>query len=674
MTATAADSPSADLRTGSSSIDLRTGSSSTETVVRRPIWTVRRRNDVIAYGAAILGSVAATVFTMKLWLADLSIPFTYSGDGVSSAAHVKATMQWGWYENQLDLGAPYGQNYHDVPFGDNLPLVFAKVAGWFTNSWPVVFNLYFLLGFPLAAVTALWFLRQCGVSRPIGVALAVLFAMAPYHWLRGESHFFLSGYWAVPIGVWVALTVLRGRGLWAGRRVAEGSSIGRRALGAVTGRGALVAVGLAVLATSAAYYGVFTAVVVAFCGVVALVRTHSWRRFFGAAVAGGWLVVVVIGNVIPDLLYERANGANTAGLIRPPADAEVYALKITSLVLPAPGHRLAFLAKVRNWYDSQFPLASEQPALGLVGALGLGLAFSICFYAMTRGLRSTSDQVAAPPSARMSMLVALSSLTLLMVLLATVGGVGTFLSFVSASLRGWNRMSILIALACLAIVGLAVDAAFATVPGRVRRRAPATIAGIVLALAIGAAGVFDQAIAVAVPQYDQVRAAWQSDSQFVDQLEQTAGTDAMLFQAPFIPFPESPPVDNAFDSDMVKLSLHSTTLRWSGGGLKGRPRSDWPLVVAQLPIDQMALAVAKMGFAGIVTDSNATPDSGEALLGSFTEAIGAPTLSSADGRWHYFALTEQVSQVAASSTPQERADFVQLMLSDPGTAVARFDQ
>ena len=66
----------------------------------------------------------------------------------------------------------------------------------------------------------------------MGVVLAVLFATAPYHFLRNEMHLFLAGYYLVPPAMVVVLRVARGETVW-GRRPAVNP-----VLAALTGRGA----------------------------------------------------------------------------------------------------------------------------------------------------------------------------------------------------------------------------------------------------------------------------------------------------------------------------------------------------------------------------------------------------------------------------------------------------
>src|SRR5690349_25061431 len=111
-------------------------------------------------GGAVL-TLLVTGFMLRLWRAVWTVPFFYTGDAVGSAAHVKATLEWGWYEYQPDLGAPYGQHYNDFPFSDNLHLLLLKAfAPLSATSWPVAFNLYYVAGFVGAGVAMMWFLRR----------------------------------------------------------------------------------------------------------------------------------------------------------------------------------------------------------------------------------------------------------------------------------------------------------------------------------------------------------------------------------------------------------------------------------------------------------------------------------------------------------------------------------
>ncbi len=163
----------------------------------------------------------------------------------------------------------------------------------------------------------------------------------------------------------VVMSVLRGEALWTSR-----STTGGR-LRWLTGRGAGFALILVMAGSATAYYAVFGGILMAFAGFVAFVRGRSWCRLGGVVAAEILLVVVFFANLLPDLLYARDNGPNSAALVRGSDGAEVWVFKLTSLLLPAPGHPIRAWADFRQTYDATHPFPSEKPALGLICAVTL---------------------------------------------------------------------------------------------------------------------------------------------------------------------------------------------------------------------------------------------------------------------------------------------------------------
>ena len=86
----------------------------------------------------------------------------------------------------------------------------AHVLGYFTDQWPVAYNLYYIATFPLAALAAAWFIRLIGGSRTGAFAVGILYALAPYHFIRNEGHLFLSAYYPVPLAAGLVYLVLSG--------------------------------------------------------------------------------------------------------------------------------------------------------------------------------------------------------------------------------------------------------------------------------------------------------------------------------------------------------------------------------------------------------------------------------------------------------------------------------
>lgn len=615
----------------------------------------RRRTPGQYLLTAVLTAIATTLMT-RLWRADLSAPFFYEGDSVSSAAHVKATLEYGWYEYQPDLAAPAGQVYHVFPFSDNLHLALMRLVPVDALHWPVVFNTYYLLAFPACAVAALWLFRRVGLAAWTAVPLAVLFAVAPYHFVRSENHFFLAAYYTVPLALIPIVDVVRGVALWTPRAGASGWTRW------LTGRGALNALLLAAVATATAYYAVLAGLLLAGAGLGAFVRTRSWRRLFGVVAAIGFTLAVVVANVLPDILYARSHPGAADAFVRQRGETEIYSFKLASLLLPAPGHPIPLLAKVRAWYDGQYPLASELPALGTFAAVALLVVILVWF------VRLVSDADTGPlalfAASDRQTVRDLSYLTLLAFLCATVGGFGTFFSFVSTAVRGWNRMAIFMSAILLAVLGLALQGILGKVERR-RASPPSRGQGRVRLVAAGcllAAGGFDQSLAMAVPPYATSQAAWRSDEAFVRDLEASLPDRAMIFQVPYVAFPESGLDLGVFDSDQLRLSLHSTRLRWSGGSFKGQPQTQWQPKVSGLPADQAVRLLAAVEFDAVVIDRNATKDAGAALQAAYTEATGATARVSADGRWVVVTLEHVRAQLQRSSSPEQISDLRERVL------------
>jgi len=176
-------------------------------------------------------------------------------------------------------------------------------------------------------------------------------------------------------------------------------------------------------------------------------------------------------------------------------------------------------------------------------------------------------------------------------------------------------------------------------------------------------GVADQQVGQSIPPYAASAAMWNSDEAFVRQIEATVPAGSMIFQLPFMAFPESGTSNEAGDADLLKPSLHSTSLRWSLGGIKGRPQTDWGLRAVQRPPEEVIQIITKMGFGGIVIDRAATPDHGAAIEAAYAPFADAPSFTSQDGRWTFLSLQRKLSQADAAATPEQRQAYVAFVLA-----------
>ncbi|TFD39217.1 hypothetical protein E3T40_01730 [Cryobacterium sp. TMT1-19] len=143
-----------------------------------------RLRALVTYLAASTVSLIAAIVILRVWRADMTIPFAYLGDATNIAGYFKSILETGWYETQPLLAAPFGQNYDDYKTADNLHMLLAIPLTQFLGSHGTAMNVYFLAGFSLAAASAVWFFRVLRLPHLLAGSLAVLFALAPYHFAR----------------------------------------------------------------------------------------------------------------------------------------------------------------------------------------------------------------------------------------------------------------------------------------------------------------------------------------------------------------------------------------------------------------------------------------------------------------------------------------------------------
>jgi hypothetical protein len=549
-------------------------------------------------GLAGLLSLLGAVLGLELWRADLGVPLDYFGDVNLQHLLLRDAIEQGWYFQNDRLGAPDGLQLYDYPVlnGDTLSVVVAWVLGHVGFGSAAVMNLLFVLSFPAVGVAAHLVLRRIGAEPWAALVCSVLYAVLPFHFIRGETHLFLSTYFAVPVGAYLALAVLDGERLRT-----------------------LTAVGLAVLvavASGSFYYSAFTVLlVVAAAAARALVRRERAPLLAGGLVVGV-IVAVSLVQLAPTIVYRIDHGTNDQVAKRFTFESEVYSLKLTQLVLPIDDHRLEPLARVKKRYTDRFPPGDARAAaLGITATLGLAWLVAVAIAALF-GLRPRGRH----PS--------LAFLTLVAFLFATTGGLGTLFGLVWSQTRAWNRLSIFIAFFALAAVALGLGAL-----GR-RLARPAVYAAVLVVVLVG--GFLDQTTSSYVPNYQAFKEQWSHDDAFFRSLEATLPSGAMVAQLPYEPFPE-PPAGRQSIYEPAKPFLHTGDLRWSYGAMRGRP-ADWLAAYAERPASEVVTAARDRGFAGILVDRLGYGDDGAAITAELQKQLGAPDAGSPNGRFLYYGL------------------------------------
>jgi len=114
----------------------------------------------------------------------------------------------------------------------------------------------------------------------------------------------------------------------------------------------------------------------------------------------------------------------------------------------------------------------------------------------------------------------------------------------------------------------------------------------------------------------------------------------MVYQIPYIPYPEGLIVNQMGSYDQAAGYVNSTSLRWSYGSMKGR-KDD--LILRQLSeqsLETQVRAAQEMGFSGIWVDRRGYADHGATIEAKLQGILGEPpTLISPTENQSFFVLS-----------------------------------
>jgi hypothetical protein len=613
---------------------------------RTPGWTYPLLAGVLSLGLA--------AWAMKLWRADLSVPLRYVevDDAKFYFGLAKGIIDHGWYASNASLGAPFGQHLYDFPQGaDVLNLLIMRALALFSSNPAVVVNAFYLLTFPLIAASAWLALRAAGVSRGAATVCAVIFALLPYHFNRGESHLLLSAYYEVPLGAYLFLSLLGGRPLFTRR--AEGSRGPAGLWSAATGRSLQTVLVCVVIGTAGLYYAAF-AIVLILGATLAVALARRGRPAVLAGVAVTAVIAVTLGaDLGPSIVYQARHGHNAA-VARAGFESEQLGLKLTNLVLPVRDHRFGPLSHVNQDYSDSFApgyCESCYATLGTVGTVGfLWLCLSgLAMFVAGRGWLAARDGYRhAALGAGLAFVV------------GTVGGISSLIAFgITPDIRGWNRISVFIAFFSLLAAGWLLDGLLR----RVGTRPRGALLGFATLAAVLAFGAWDETTPYFIPGYRAVAAEYSSDAVFGRAMDRALPPGSEVFALPYEPYPEgyaprsrgvSPPSPTLGSSyELLRGYLHTSHLRWSYGAIKGRS-GDWQSQLAPKPLGLSISAAAAAGFAGLYVDPRGYEDQPR---GPFARALAgllgvAPLVSPRHDLW-FFDLRPYARRLAGAHSAQQ---------------------
>lgn len=593
-----------------------------------------KTNKRLDYIITPLLSLLTVLTVLELWSANLAVPLNYRLDALVYSSWIKGIIENGWWLTNPSLGAPFGQNLYDFPYPAtaSLQVILFKLIGAISQNHWLTHNIYYLLTFPLITITSLFCLRELGVSRYVSVMGSILFAFVPYHFFHFVNHLFSSGYYTVPLAILLAVWIFKERELFF--RIGK-EKISRRFF---------IASGFAtLLAISDIHYAFFGSFLILVAGLSGAIVRRNYRPLANALVLITLLSTIVVACLIPTIAYHNEFGSNPVAAKRSPAEADTYALKIIQMLLPVKEHRVPALNQVTDKYYVEMGFLNEASyaTLGIVASMG----FVITLLWLFLGRFSRINDEATRAS-----LDILSILNGGALLLGTVGGFGTIFAFlISPQIRVYNRISIFIAFISLSAVCIVID----NIIKSTSNNGKSTRWLFAAMCTLSVVGVLDQTSPSYVQNYEKIAMEFNNDKNFISKLEATLPPNSMIFQLPYIPFPENGTVLKMTDYQHMKGYLHSKNLLWSYGAVKGREAAHWGNRISGKPVAELVQDVSVVGFQGIYLDRYGYDDNGRSIVAEISALTQSQPTEDQNGRYVFFPLQKYNQAMLSKPTNLE---------------------
>lgn len=607
-------------------------------------------NILSLYGVVAILSIILLTCVLQLWQADLRVPIMPSaGDALFNLMCVKGLKGSGWYFHNKFLGAPFALELYDFPMAGSLQLLFLKILVILFKNSAIALNLYFIAIFPLNAIAACFVFRCLKISRLISIIISVLYAFLPYAFLRGQNHLFLTAYYIVPLIILVCLS------LWSNNLPLLSNQQNFRTKFnwlAIKNRQSILCIIICLLLGSTSeYYAFFGCFFIAVASISAFVYKRDKRIFISALILITIVCISFFLNILPSLLYIFQNGANLEVAQRDLLDTELFGLKITNLLLPIAKHRFSLSTNsIKEYQEASTANENLFAALGIIAGIGfLSLLFRAVFL---------SSQIRREKSSYL-IYDHLALLNISALLFSIPGGFGTlFALLVTPLIRGTNRISVFIAFFALLAVALFIDSIRKKYVKSKRSKLffnLVLICGLLL-------GILDQTSPSFTPDYLAQKKEYLSDQHFVRSLEKTLPPNSMVFQLPYVPFPENPQLNLMNNYDLFKGYIHSENLRWSYGAMKGR-NMNWHKTLSEYPLDSLLQRISVLGFEGIYIDRYGYDDLATSLERKLQNYSAIKPIISQNQRLTFFNINNFNQKLLSRHTKQEIETYKKSVLN-----------
>jgi phosphoglycerol transferase len=544
-------------------------------------WTNRHKGWIGLLWLCLISFFAA--FEIMPW--EMGYPIHTQGDVLQACRLLKSSCIEGSYYEVHDLGAPFVADHYGFPetFVIHLPLIW--MLSQVTSNIYLIYNLLYLTTYLAAALACYAILLRLGCLPLPALLISWIYAFLPNH-IERYDHYGISLYATAPLIIWYCLRLQRGQKL----------TIGELVLAPLCG----------LCGPYPAIFGCLTLLCGGFLGCLAQRRPHPMLPAIGlcALISAAFLLVLA-----PALRNQSPEQAILPH--RSPSDLAKWSLALDHLLLPAHARSAHPLYPISGRYYQNFPPPvepNEAPYLGLFSIVaGTGLVLNLW--------RPHGD------------MQHLRGLCWMIFLVGTTGGLGQiFTLVVGTTIRCYNRISFHLAFVVLAALALHLS----------QQRWTGKKSALLVLLAT--LGLVEQILSSPHRHPRETQRSVASDRQFVSQLEQTVAAHAMIWQLPYVAYPESAQAFQEGEYGLGRGYAVSKQIHWSWGCLKGNRQERTQAAFARLPMDRQLAILKETGFAGLVVERRGYADGGQAIEAELQQLGLAPRQVSPDRQLVFYPL------------------------------------
>lgn len=531
------------------------------------------------------------VITYRDNLQDLHIPFSNHGDITLTLSNIKTIQEKGWFLSETNrLGAPFSSNFFDYPTADSLSFFVLKLIVLVVKDPVLTINLFFYLIFLLIAITSYLVFRKLKIKKILCIVGSILFTFSPYHIIRGVNHLFLSSYFTIPIVFLICFWIYRGK-------------LNKKKL-------LFSFLIMLIVGSTGIYYAFFSVFLLIFTGFLSLINKNN-KYLLHVIILSTTICLTVLTCIAPNIIYSHKYGKNNVISNRHPNESEYYGLKISSLFVPNSDYNLTFLKNKIDLYKNSYFKSENTSYLGIIGIIGFLISLIFLFI-----------------DKKKNKIISFISYSTIGILLLSVNfGFGSIFSYlISAKIRAYVRISIYLEFLSLLLIIYLLN--------KIKKKNIL----ILLASLTFIIGFIDQ-ISIKRPSFHEIQNQFINDKNFVEKIEENH-KNGLIYQLPYKKFPESEPINQLSDYDLLNIYVHSKTLKSSYGAIKGRVADKWNIKLNNLSTIDFINELCILDFNGIYIDRLGYEDNGIKIETEIEKIIKEKPIISDNKRLSFFDLNK----------------------------------